>query len=62
MVGAVGMAATVVAVLCTLVPSPDAKNQALEAAKLVFASAVLILSGVAAYVLAKRRVTARPER
>jgi amino acid transporter len=54
-VGAVGMAATVVAVLCTLVPSPDAKNQLLEAAKLVFASAVLIVSGVAAYALAKRR-------
>jgi amino acid transporter len=54
-VGAVGMAATVVAVLCTLVPSPDAKNQLWEAAKLVFASAVLVLSGVAAYVLAARR-------
>ncbi|MDB5479672.1 MAG: hypothetical protein JWO83_725 [Caulobacteraceae bacterium] len=54
-VGAVGMAATIVAVLCTLVPSPDARNQLLEAAKLVFASAVLIVSGVAAYVLATRR-------
>ena len=54
-IGAVGMAATVVAVLCTLVPSPDARNQVLEAAKLVFASAVLIVSGVAAYGLAKRR-------
>jgi amino acid transporter len=53
-IGAVGMAATLVAVLCTLVPSPDAKNQLLEAAKLVFASAVLIVSGVAAYALAKR--------
>jgi amino acid transporter len=54
-VGGVGMAATVVAVLCTLVPSPEARNQLWEAAKLVFASAVLILSGVAAYLLAKRR-------
>ena len=54
-IGAVGLAATMVAVLCTLVPSPDAKNQLLEAAKLVFASAVLIFSGVAAYALAKRR-------
>jgi amino acid transporter len=54
-VGAVGMAATIVAVLCTLVPSPDAKNQVLEAAKLVFASAVLVVSGVAAYALARRR-------
>ena len=54
-IGAVGMAATIVAVLCTLVPSPDARNQLLEAAKLVFASAVLIVSGVAAYLLAKRR-------
>jgi hypothetical protein len=54
-IGAVGMAATVVAVLCTLVPSPDAKNQLWEAAKLVFASAVLVVSGVAAYGLAVRR-------
>jgi amino acid transporter len=54
-IGAVGMTATIVAVLCTLVPSPDAKNQLWEAAKLVFASAVLIFSGVAAYALAKRR-------
>jgi amino acid transporter len=54
-VGAVGMAATLAAVLCTLVPSPEAKNQLLEAAKLVFASVVLIVSGVAAYALAKRR-------
>ena len=58
-VGVVGMAATIVAVLCTLVPSPDAKNQLLEAAKLVFASAVLIVSGVAAYLLAKRRAASR---
>jgi amino acid transporter len=54
-IGVVGMTATVVAVLCTLVPSPDARNQLWEAAKLVFASAVLIVSGVAAYALAKRR-------
>jgi amino acid transporter len=51
-VGLVGMAATVVAVLCTLVPSPDARNQLFEAAKLVFASAMLIVSGVLAYLLA----------
>jgi amino acid transporter len=54
-IGGVGLAATVVAVACTLVPSPDARNPLLEMAKLVFASAVLILSGVAVYVVARRR-------
>ena len=59
-IGAVGMTATVVAVICTMVPSPDAKNQFWEAAKLVFASAVLIFSGVIAYALAKRRPSSLP--
>jgi hypothetical protein len=36
-------------VACTLVPSPDAKDQVGEALKLVEASAVLILSGCLAY-------------
>jgi len=54
-IGAVGLAATLVAVACTLVPSPDARNPWLEALKLVFAAAVLIVSGVVFYVLARRR-------
>jgi len=54
-IGAVGMIATVVAVACTLVPSPDAKDQLGEMLKLVFASAVLIFSGVALYGAARWR-------
>ena len=48
--GAVGLAATLLAVACTLVPSPDAEDPGGEAMKLVFASAVLILTSVAFYV------------
>ena len=58
-VGAVGLTATVVAVLCTLVPSPDAKDQLGEMVKLVFASGVLICSGVAFYAAARWRAGAR---
>jgi amino acid transporter len=58
-VGAVGLAATGVAVACTLVPSPDARDQMGEMLKLVFASAVLILSGVAFYAAARWRAVVR---
>lgn len=58
-IGAVGLTATVVAVLCTLVPSPDAKDQLGEMVKLVFASGVLICSGVAFYAAARWRAAAR---
>jgi amino acid transporter len=58
-VGAVGLTATVVAVLCTLVPSPDAKDQLGEMVKLVFASGVLICSGVAFYAAARWRAGVR---
>ena len=58
-VGAVGLVATAVAVACTLVPSPDAKDQMGEMLKLVFASAVLILSGVAFYAAARWRAVPR---
>ena len=54
-IGGVGMGATILAVACTLVPSPDARDQAWEIAKLVLVSAVLVLSGVAAHALARRR-------
>jgi amino acid transporter len=53
--GAAGLAATALAVGCTLVPSPDAKDPTGEVVKLVFASAVLILTGVAFYVGARWR-------
>lgn len=58
-VGAVGLTAAIVAVLCTLVPSPDAEDQMGEMVKLVFASAVLIFSGVAFYAAARSRAGAR---
>jgi amino acid transporter len=58
-VGAVGLAATAVAVACTLVPSPDARDQLGEALKLVLASAVLIFSGVAFYAAARWRAVVR---
>jgi len=54
-IGVVGLAATLTAVGGTLVPSPDAKDPAGEVVKLVVASAVLVLSGVAFYVAARRR-------
>ena len=57
-IGAVGLTAAIVAVLCTLVPSPDAKDQTGEMLKLVFASAVLIFSGVGFYAAAKWRAGA----
>ncbi len=58
-VGAVGLTATIVAVLCTLVPSPDAKDQLGEMLKLVLACAVLTFSGVAFYAAARWRSRAR---
>ena len=57
-VGVVGFLATAAAVACTLVPSPDAKDPLGEVWKLVFASAVLILSGIAFYVAARWRTAA----
>jgi amino acid transporter len=53
--GGVGLAATTLAIGCTLVPGPDSKDPAGEVVKLVLASAVLILAGVAFYVGAKWR-------
>ena len=50
-----GLLGTITAVVCTLVPSPDAADQMGEVIKLVVASACLILSGAGAYVLARFR-------
>jgi glutamate:GABA antiporter len=58
-IGAVGLTATVVAVLCTLVPSPEAKDQMGETLKLVLASGVLIVSGIGFYAAARWRSGAR---
>lgn len=53
-IGAVGFIVTLSAVLCSLVPSPDAEDQLGTTLKLLLASAVLLLSGVVLYALAKR--------
>jgi amino acid transporter len=55
MIGIVGFLVTLSAVLCSLVPSPDAADPVGTTMKLLFASAVLILSGVLLYTLAKLR-------
>jgi amino acid transporter len=54
-VGVSGFAATLLAIGCSLVPSPDAKDPAWEMVKLLVASAVLIGAGVAFYAVARRR-------
>jgi amino acid transporter len=54
-VGVVGLLVTASAILCTLAPSPDEQNKFTAIVKLVIASALLILSGVAAYALAASR-------
>jgi amino acid transporter len=59
LVGALGLTATIVAVLCTLVPSPDAKDPLGEMLKLVFACGVLTFSGVAFYAAARWRSLAK---
>ncbi|MEO8926054.1 MAG: APC family permease [Caulobacteraceae bacterium] len=53
-IGAVGLAVTLSAIACTLVPSPDATDKIGAVVKLVVASAVLIAMGVAIYGLARR--------
>lgn len=54
-VGAVGLLFTLSAILCTLVPSPEATDKLGAVVKLVVASGVLILSGVVFYVVARWR-------
>lgn len=55
LIGIVGLAVTLSAILCTLVPSPDASDKLWAVAKLVIASAVLAVSGVAVYAWGARR-------
>ncbi len=54
-IGVVGFLVTLSAILASLVPSPDAADQLGTTLKLLWASAVLILSGVVLYGLAKWR-------
>jgi amino acid transporter len=55
----VGLAVTVSAIACTLVPSPDAADKLGAVVKLVVASAVLIVMGVVIYLRAARRLAAQ---
>lgn len=54
-VGWTGLLVSLSAIACTLVPSPDAADPAGATFKLIFASAVLILSGAGIYALARMR-------
>ncbi len=54
-IGIVGFLVTLSAILCSLVPSPDAEDAAGATLKLLWASAVLLLSGAVLYGLAKLR-------
>ena len=53
-VGLVGLAFTVSALICTLVPSPDAPNKVAAVMKMILASIVLIGTGALAYVLSRQ--------
>lgn len=54
-IGAIGFVVTLSAILCSLVPNPDAEDPLMVTLKLVLASVVLLLSGAVFYVLGKRR-------
>lgn len=51
----VGLVVTISAILCTLVPSGDAKDKLAETLKLVLSSGILILIGAGAYALSHFR-------
>lgn len=53
--GIVGFAVALSAILCTLVPSPDAADKVGAVVKILIASALLVFSGVAVYAVARRR-------
>lgn len=54
LVGAIGLAATLIAVACTIVPSPDSADPGAEIVKMLVASAVLVFSGVVFFLMARR--------
>ncbi|HVZ99129.1 MAG TPA: APC family permease [Caulobacterales bacterium] len=51
-IGVVGFVVTASAIVCTLVPSPDATDKTEYVVKLIVASAILLLSGAVVYALA----------
>jgi amino acid transporter len=53
-VGWVGLICTSTALLCTLVPSPDAPDQAAAVVKIILASVVLVGAGAIAYLISRR--------
>jgi glutamate:GABA antiporter len=57
-IGWTGLLVSLSAIACTLVPSPDAADPAGATLKLLFASAVLILSGAGLYALVRARRSA----
>ncbi len=57
-IGAVGLAVTLSAIACTLVPSPDAADKLAALVKLLVASGVLVGIGAAIYAVASRRASA----
>jgi amino acid transporter len=54
-IAGVGLAVTLSAIACTLVPSPDAADKIGALVKLIVASTILIAVGVAIYLRAARR-------
>jgi hypothetical protein len=54
-VALLGLAVTASAIACTLVPSPDAADKFAAVIKLILASAMLIVIGLAIYLRATRR-------
>jgi amino acid transporter len=57
-IAATGFVATFVTVICSVVPSPSESDKTLAIAKLVIGALLLVASGVAVYVLGRRRAEA----
>lgn len=54
-IGATGLVAILLAIACSMVPSPDSPDPQTETLKLVVAATLLVLSGAAFYWVARRR-------
>jgi glutamate:GABA antiporter len=54
LVGVVGLVCTATALLCTLVPSPDAPDKTAAVIKIIVASLVLVGAGAGAYLVSRR--------
>jgi amino acid transporter len=57
-IAATGFVATLVTLICTLVPSPEESDKLLAVVKLVIGAAILVASGVGVFHLGKRRADA----